>query len=76
MIIPMRCFECGKMISDKWRGYQRELYRLKGEKVNERMYFDGGKIQVTPEKKVLDALNLNTCCRTHFLTHVDLIDKI
>jgi DNA-directed RNA polymerase I, II, and III subunit RPABC5 len=76
MIIPMRCFECGKTIADKWRGYQRELKKLKGEKVNERVFFDGTAIGVTPEKKVLDALKINTCCRTHFLTQVDLIDKI
>jgi DNA-directed RNA polymerase subunit N (RpoN/RPB10) len=76
MIIPIRCFECGKRIADKWRGYQKELRRLKGDKAEERVYFDGSKIAVTPEKKVLDALNLNTCCRTHFLTQVDLIDKI
>ena len=45
-------------------------------RADERVYFDGGKVPETPEKKVLDALNLNVCCRTHFLTHVDLIDKI
>ncbi len=76
MIIPMRCFECGKMIADKWRGYQRELKKLKGDKANDRVFFDGTPIGVTPEKRVLDALRLNTCCRTHFLTQVDLIDKI
>lgn len=64
------------MLADKWRGYQRELRRLKGDKAEERVYFDGTKIPVTAEKKVLDALNINQCCRTHFLTHVDLIDKI
>ena len=76
MIIPMRCFECGKTIADKWRGYQRELKKLKGDAAERRVYFDGTKIPVTPEKAVLDALKVNQCCRTHFLTHVDLIDKI
>jgi DNA-directed RNA polymerase subunit N (RpoN/RPB10) len=76
MIIPMRCFECGKPIADKWRGYQRELKRLKGNNAEQRIYFDGTKVPDTPEKKVLDALNINVCCRTHFLTQVDLIDKI
>lgn len=76
MIIPVRCFECGKLIGDKWRGYQRKLAELKGDKASERVYFDGTKIPETPEKKLLDALNLNQCCRTHFLTQVDLIDKI
>lgn len=64
------------MIADKWRDYQRELKRQKGEAAPERVYFDGGKIPVTVEKGLLDSLNLNQCCRTHFLTHVDLIDKI
>ena len=76
MIIPIRCFECGKTIADKWRGYQKELKRLKGDSAEQRTYFDGSKMSVTPEKKVLDALGLNTCCRTHFLTQVDLMDKI
>ncbi len=76
MIIPMRCFECGKPIADKWRGYQRELRRLKGDQAEKRIYFDGKKVPDTPEKKVLDALQLNQCCRTHFLTQVDLIDQI
>jgi DNA-directed RNA polymerase subunit N (RpoN/RPB10) len=40
------------------------------------VYFDGTTVPETPEKKVLDMLNINTCCRTHFLTQVDLIDKI
>ena len=76
MIIPIRCFECGKTLADKWRGYQRELRRMKGDKAEERLYFDGGKVVATPEKKVLDELRINQCCRTHFLTHVDLIHKI
>ena len=76
MIIPIRCFECGKLLADKWRGYQRELRKLKGDKAEERLYFDGAKVPATPEKQVLDALNNNQCCRTHFLTHVDLIQKI
>ena len=76
MIIPMRCFECGMPIADKWRGYQKALKKLKGNAAEERVYFDGTKIPETPEKKVLDRLTINTCCRTHFLTQVDLIDKI
>jgi DNA-directed RNA polymerase I, II, and III subunit RPABC5 len=76
MLIPMRCFSCGKLISDKWRGYQKELKRLKGDTEPQRLYFDGTKVPETAEKKLLDALNLNQCCRTVFLTHVDLIEKI
>lgn len=76
MIIPMRCFECGMLIADKWRGYQKALKKLKGTSAEQRVYFDGTKVPETPEKKVLDMLKINTCCRTHFLTQIDLIDKI
>ena len=76
MIITMRCFECGKLIADKWRGYQKALKKLKGNSAERRVYFDGTTVPETPEKKVLDMLNINTCCRTHFLTQVELIDKI
>lgn len=76
MIIPLRCFECGKCIADKWRGYQRELKKLKGDGPERRVYFDGTSVPDTPEKRVLDALKINQCCRTHFLTQVDLIEQI
>jgi DNA-directed RNA polymerase subunit N (RpoN/RPB10) len=76
MIIPIRCFECGKVIADKWRFYQRELKRMRGDDATQRIYFDGGKVPETAEKELLDKLKLNQCCRTHFLTQVDLIDKI
>jgi DNA-directed RNA polymerase subunit N (RpoN/RPB10) len=64
------------LIADKWRGYQKALKKLKGNSAERRVYFDGTTVPETPEKKVLDMLNINTCCRTHFLTQVDLIDKI
>jgi DNA-directed RNA polymerase subunit N (RpoN/RPB10) len=76
MIIPIRCFECGKTLADKWRAYQRELKKAKGDAAAERVYFDGTRIPDTPEKRIMDALKVNQCCRTHFLTHVDLIEMI
>jgi DNA-directed RNA polymerase subunit N (RpoN/RPB10) len=78
MIIPIRCMNCGKLIADKWRAYQRHIKTLKGEeRAEERVYFDGTNIPETAEKKVLDSMGINrSCCRKHFLTQVDLIDKI
>ncbi len=77
MIIPPRCMNCGKMIGDKWRFYQAQLKKLKGEQAEERVYFDGSAIPDTPEKRILDAMQITrSCCRKHFLTQVDLIDKI
>ena len=77
MIIPVRCMRCGKLIADQWRYYQAKLREFKGEKSEQKLYFDGNSIPETPEKKVLDSLGLTrSCCRSHFLTQVDLIDKI
>jgi DNA-directed RNA polymerase I, II, and III subunit RPABC5 len=68
---------CGKVIADQWRFYQRKLKELKGDQAEQKYYFDGSAMAETPEKKILDALGLNRlCCRKHFLTQVDLIEKI
>jgi len=68
---------CGKVIADKWRYFQEEVKKLKKGESLERYYFDGNNIPNTPEKEVLDKLNLKrSCCRKHFLTQIDLIDKI
>ena len=77
MIIPIRCMSCGKVIADKWRYFQEEVKKLKKGESLERYYFDGNNIPNTPEKEVLDKLNMKRpCCRKHFLTQIDLIDKI
>lgn len=77
MIIPIRCMSCGKLIADKWRFYQNQLKQQKGEQAEQRVYFDGSTVPETAEKRVLDAMGMTrSCCRKHFLTQVDLIDKI
>jgi len=78
MIIPIRCMNCGNLIADKWRFYKRELMKLNGiENAEKRVYFDGTSIPVTNEKKLLDAMGISrSCCRKHFLTQIDLMDKI
>ncbi len=77
MIIPIRCMNCGKLIADQWRFYQKKLREMKGEQAETKLYFDGTSLPETPEKKILDALGLKRpCCRKHFLTQVDLIEKI
>jgi DNA-directed RNA polymerase I, II, and III subunit RPABC5 len=78
MIIPIRCMSCGKVIADKWRKFQEEVKKLKkGDDTMERYYFDGKTIPETPEKVVMDSLKLTrSCCRKHFLTQVDLMEKV
>ena len=76
MIIPVKCFTCGKVIGDKYRAYL--------EKVRQRKVGDDSKVvYLTPEKSGLpketpESIEMNNlgivkmCCRRHFLTHVDI----
>jgi DNA-directed RNA polymerase subunit N (RpoN/RPB10) len=77
MIIPIRCMNCGKPIADKWLQYKSELHRLKGDQAEVPHYIDGTTVPNTIEKQLLDKLRLyRICCRKHFLTQKDLMDKI
>jgi DNA-directed RNA polymerase subunit N (RpoN/RPB10) len=80
MIIPVRCMNCGKAIADKWLFYQQQLKELKraaGQDTEMPFYMDATTVPQTPEKKLLDYLGLTrSCCRKHFLTQKDLMDKI
>ncbi|MFB6265655.1 MAG: DNA-directed RNA polymerase subunit N [Candidatus Nanohaloarchaea archaeon] len=60
MIVPNRCFTCGKVIGDKWDEFEE-----RAKEGNE-----------DPEE-VLDDLGLDRyCCRSVFLTHVDVADEV
>lgn len=75
MIIPMRCMNCGKPIADKWRYYQSQLRKMKDTETP--YYMDATSVPNTPEKQILDSIGIiRACCRKHFLTQKDLIDKI
>lgn len=80
MIIPIRCMNCGKAISDKWLYFQEQVKarkRAKGIPLDAPRYMDATTVPETPEKEVLDELGMNrACCRKHFLTQKDLMDKI
>ncbi|KAL0486485.1 DNA-directed RNA polymerases I, II, and III subunit RPABC5 [Acrasis kona] len=63
MIIPVRCFTCGKVIGNKWDNYLRLLQSEYTE------WYD--------LSQALDSLGLKRyCCRRMMLTHVDLIEKL
>lgn len=77
MIIPVKCFTCGKVLSDKYLYYLKEVKKIKSENEidpNEVIYLDETNIKKTAEALVLDKLGLHKlCCRRHMLTHVDII---
>lgn len=81
MIIPVRCFTCGKIIADKYNTYVAKVseYRKEMGMPNEDTILKVSKdvIQITPEGKALDELKLHRyCCRRMMLGHINLIDII
>lgn len=88
MIIPIRCFTCGKVLADKWHFFVKRIKELLDkheidvsnmtiesldiDERNKLAYFDS-----SFKGQVLDELDLcKICCRRHMLGHVDLIDDI
>lgn len=80
MIIPIRCFNCGFVLADKWRWYQARVDRLRQERGlgSEPVLIDGSSLpDKTPERQACDELGITRyCCRKTLLTHRDLIEKI
>ena len=76
MIIPVKCFTCGKVLADKYQFYVREVRRMKieqGQDPEKVVYLTKENVLKTPEGDVLDTLGLKRmCCRRHMLTHVDI----
>ena len=69
VIIPVRCFTCGKIISDVYNEYKKR-YDIYKKAVDA-----GEKPKETP-KQILDDLGIDRyCCRRMILTHVDLIGE-
>jgi DNA-directed RNA polymerase subunit N (RpoN/RPB10) len=76
MLIPVKCFTCGKVIGNKYNYYLREVVKRKEEAggiPQEIQYLDDKSIDKTVEGLLLDELKLrDMCCRRHFLTHVNI----
>jgi len=76
MLIPVKCFTCGKVIGDKYNYYLKEIVKRKGEHLmasEDIQYLDETKMDKTVEGEILDLLNMkDMCCRRHFLTHVNI----
>uniref|UniRef100_A0A6C0KE32 DNA-directed RNA polymerase n=1 Tax=viral metagenome TaxID=1070528 RepID=A0A6C0KE32_9ZZZZ len=76
MIIPVKCFTCGKVLADKYLYYQKEVRKMKVDNelpLEDVIYLTKENIKKTPEAVVLDKLRLTKiCCRRHMLTHVDI----
>ena len=70
MIIPIRCFTCGKVLADKWEYYKKRMDSMEQEQRDDTLppNFDN-----RSTGHILDELGLDKlCCRRHMLTHVDI----
>jgi DNA-directed RNA polymerase subunit N (RpoN/RPB10) len=82
MIIPVKCFTCGKVLADKHEWYMTQVRERKIQKgeigcninsTNTVSYLDITNVEKTIEGKVMDELCLTKmCCRRHMLTHVNI----
>ena len=69
VIIPVRCFTCGKIIGDVYEEYTKRYAEY------QKSMKAGEKPKETP-KEILDSLGLDRyCCRRMILTHVELIGE-
>jgi DNA-directed RNA polymerase I, II, and III subunit RPABC5 len=74
MIIPVKCFTCGKELSSYYRTYEREVRKKKiASGVNDVIYLTKVNTEKTAEGEVLDNLRIKKiCCRIQMLTHVEI----
>ncbi|MEM0155614.1 MAG: DNA-directed RNA polymerase subunit N [Thermoplasmataceae archaeon] len=68
MIIPVRCFSCGKVVASDYVRFSNKMAEIRSS----------GR-EPTPEEvsKTLTDLHVDRyCCRRMILSHTDLIDEI
>ena len=83
MLIPIRCFSCGSMISCKYITYKKIVDKYRKDQTDtvildfEKLSNDSLQQEKTPEFKAMKDLNIHRiCCRRHMVCNVDLIDVI
>ena len=83
MLIPVRCFTCGKTISDKWVPFIKSVNEKKDSDTTNNVkdldieYIDLENPNKSIEGEVMDELGLHRyCCRRMILGNVHLITNI
>ena len=79
MIIPVRCFTCGKVIGNLWEDYMEELQKAYNNmpKNDLKKIVDIKSNDKYIEKEILDKMGLHRyCCRRMMLSTGDLVEKI
>jgi len=69
MIIPIRCFTCGKLIADKWLEYEQRVQKLKEDHTDD--------LEDVHMKDIFIDLGFKRyCCKRMLLSHVDMVHII
>jgi len=80
MLVPIRCFTCGKPLAHLWNDYLKMLQDHNNiediQQQAKQLTIKDEKID-TPEKRALDKLGIDKyCCRNVMLGVVDMTEKI
>jgi DNA-directed RNA polymerase I, II, and III subunit RPABC5 len=78
MIIPVRCYTCGKIIADKYDYYNKRVADLKRKENKPSSHsilnMNVSNITKTVEGRVLDEMGFTRlCCRKIMLSHIDFV---
>ncbi len=81
MLIPIRCYTCSKLLSDKYEYYQSELLRKKlaMNTTEDPLIININAVDITKTiaGEIMDELGLiRICCRKVMLTSINIIDEI
>lgn len=84
MLIPIRCFTCGKVLADKYDVYVERVQKLEKEVLEKERkgerhesHHDHTAFDRISKKALLDEMGLTRyCCRRHMLSQVDMMEVI
>ena len=86
MLIPIKCYTCGKILADKYLYYKKELIRkelaFKADEKNKNkdpsmIDISVDDVKMAPAGEIMDELGLERiCCRKVLMTSIDIIDEI
>ncbi len=68
MIIPVRCFSCGKVVASDYRKFVSRITEVQES---------GKEVNASVISKTMDDLGIERyCCRRMIISHADLIDEV
>jgi DNA-directed RNA polymerase subunit N (RpoN/RPB10) len=74
MIVPIRCFTCGRIMADISDYYEKEKLKLDNTNDVDKLYKNFEKIHTG---ELLNKLGLNRyCCRRNLIANIDMMDVI